>query len=567
MDGDVPLVLGGDARADSPGHTAKLGSNTLMELNTDRIFNIELIQDFLKLRYKMLKFYSLDLKRLLLAALHYNENGDREQAVTESGDKAFTISFPRAKSGDYVVRKRSLAATFESDKGIIEKEMDKLVTLGILGVGHSSYTSPVLLVPKKVTEDSPQESSRPIPPESGVQNLEQPSPVSVDIQETDSNARKESNQSGVSHFSNLPVLPPVDTQSNNLPEPRLADRMQVPHDHREVPPELYSPPRPLIAKIKNLVTRHIPKQAELDKLMNVIKKKIIRDFNLPVDVNELRKEQESSAFFKPVYNYLAHDILPNDRKSAKSVQLKSEQYILCNGILFRLFFCEKKANSKRIAAEWCGPLVIHKVLDRTHYILSTIKGEILNDVFNFNRLKPRFIRSSSDIKNITKVQKLKAALGQERRPQPNDIGLETESLQFIDENDTVLPCVSSTDIECVDKLESVDPNQYTKHTSENQGLGIPSPVNREQLEQQLSLILAAPKEPFMNIEKTRFKSGHLQILLSFGRSPNCDKGKEFRFWWSVDKYADSEDLVKQILENTKITKFGNPRRMFKDLYV
>lgn len=78
--------------------------------------------------------------------------------------------------------------------------------------------------------------------------------------------------------------------------------------------------------------------------MNVIKKKIIRDFNLPVDVNELRKEQESSAFFKPVYDYLAHDILPNDRKSAKSVQLKSEQYILCNGILFRLFFCEKKGD-------------------------------------------------------------------------------------------------------------------------------------------------------------------------------------------------------------------------------
>lgn len=56
----------------------------------------------------------------------------------------------------------------------------------------------------------------------------------------------------------------------------------------------------------------------------------------------------------------------------------------------------------------------------------------------------------------------------------------------------------------------------------------------------------------MNIEKTRFKSGHWQILLSFQRSPNCNKGKEFRFWWSVDKYADSEDLVKQILEIPKL---------------
>lgn len=43
--------------------------------------------------------------------------------------------------------------TTESDKVIIEKEMDKLVTLGILGVGHSSYTSPVLIVPKKGTNE------------------------------------------------------------------------------------------------------------------------------------------------------------------------------------------------------------------------------------------------------------------------------------------------------------------------------------------------------------------------------------------------------------------------------
>lgn len=58
--------------------------------------------------------------RLLLAALHYSENRDREQAVTESGDKAFTISFPRAKSGDYVVRKRSVAATFEYIDDLME---------------------------------------------------------------------------------------------------------------------------------------------------------------------------------------------------------------------------------------------------------------------------------------------------------------------------------------------------------------------------------------------------------------------------------------------------------------
>ena len=46
------------------------------------------------------------------------------------------------------------------------------------------------------------------------------------------------------------------------------------------------------------------------------------------------------------------------------------------------------ANSKKISAQWCGPLVIHEILDRTHYILATLKGDILTDVFSFNRQKP-----------------------------------------------------------------------------------------------------------------------------------------------------------------------------------
>lgn len=41
---DKPLILGGDARSDSPGHTAKFGSYTLMELNTNKILNISLVQ-------------------------------------------------------------------------------------------------------------------------------------------------------------------------------------------------------------------------------------------------------------------------------------------------------------------------------------------------------------------------------------------------------------------------------------------------------------------------------------------------------------------------------------------
>ena len=39
-----PLVIGGDARADSPGHCAKFGSYTVMDLEHHHILNIELVQ-------------------------------------------------------------------------------------------------------------------------------------------------------------------------------------------------------------------------------------------------------------------------------------------------------------------------------------------------------------------------------------------------------------------------------------------------------------------------------------------------------------------------------------------
>jgi solute carrier family 8 (sodium/calcium exchanger) len=41
---DYPLVVGGDGRADTPGHSAKYGCYTLMDLETKKILIIELVQ-------------------------------------------------------------------------------------------------------------------------------------------------------------------------------------------------------------------------------------------------------------------------------------------------------------------------------------------------------------------------------------------------------------------------------------------------------------------------------------------------------------------------------------------
>lgn len=49
--------------------------------------------------------YFLPVDYILLAAIHYNFNSNRKQAVTSRGQKQFTVSFPKYKKGGHIVRK------------------------------------------------------------------------------------------------------------------------------------------------------------------------------------------------------------------------------------------------------------------------------------------------------------------------------------------------------------------------------------------------------------------------------------------------------------------------------
>lgn len=50
--------------------------------------------------------------RLMIAALHFNENSSRPSATTKEGDLQYKISFPKFKHGDYSVRKKSVDPTY-----------------------------------------------------------------------------------------------------------------------------------------------------------------------------------------------------------------------------------------------------------------------------------------------------------------------------------------------------------------------------------------------------------------------------------------------------------------------
>ena len=41
---ELPLIIGGDGRTDSPGHSAKYGSYGVIDLRTNEVLHIELVQ-------------------------------------------------------------------------------------------------------------------------------------------------------------------------------------------------------------------------------------------------------------------------------------------------------------------------------------------------------------------------------------------------------------------------------------------------------------------------------------------------------------------------------------------
>ena len=64
-----------------------------------------------------------------------------------------------------------------------------------------------------------------------------------------------------------------------------------------------------------------------------------------------------------------------------------------------------QTNIKKCHADFVGPLVINRVLDETHYILSDLQGRILCGVYHVRRLKKVQLRTP--IGNVTTDDELK----------------------------------------------------------------------------------------------------------------------------------------------------------------
>ena len=86
----------------------------------------------------------------------------------------------------------------------------------------------------------------------------------------------------------------------------------------------------------SLFMRHIPKQQELDKFLDYLRKRVIHDCNVLLTVKELKAEYHVDPYFKDIVTYLEKDYCRYVGKAQTVFKMQCEDYVLVNGVLFRI---------------------------------------------------------------------------------------------------------------------------------------------------------------------------------------------------------------------------------------
>ena len=85
---------------------------------------------------------------------------------------------------------------------------------------------------------------------------------------------------------------------------------------------------------QNLVHKFLPKQTDIDKILEVIQRKILKVTHLPVEVKEIQVGYVYSPYFKDLYLYLSQNKLPSSKSTISKLETLSEKYVLLDSLLF-----------------------------------------------------------------------------------------------------------------------------------------------------------------------------------------------------------------------------------------
>ena len=87
----------------------------------------------------------------------------------------------------------------------------------------------------------------------------------------------------------------------------------------------------------NLIHKFLPRQMDIDKILHIIQRKVLKGTHLPVEIKEIQAGYLHSPYFKEIYQYLLQNKLPHSKLAIKKLEALSERYVLLDSLLFRIY--------------------------------------------------------------------------------------------------------------------------------------------------------------------------------------------------------------------------------------
>ena len=107
-----------------------------------------------------------------------------------------------------------------------------------------------------------------------------------------------------------------------------------------------------------MVQKYLPKQVDIDKILDIIKRKVLKGTHLSLAIKEMQAGYLKSPFFKDLYRYLTQNKLPSKKSAMCKVLALSQNYILLDNLLFKLITVPDKEKALLAVPEACADKII-----------------------------------------------------------------------------------------------------------------------------------------------------------------------------------------------------------------
>ena len=107
-----------------------------------------------------------------------------------------------------------------------------------------------------------------------------------------------------------------------------------------------------------LIQKFLLKQMDIDKILDIIKRKVLKGAHLSLTIKEIQAGYLSSLYFKGLYLFLSQNKLPSKRLSIKKVETLVESFVLLDSLIFKLVTTPDKESAVLAIPEICLDKII-----------------------------------------------------------------------------------------------------------------------------------------------------------------------------------------------------------------